>query len=193
MASCAMAETKPAGPPPTQNKLHEAALAHLARYGTTEAGLIRVLDRRVDRWARAAEGPEPETVAACKRAVRLVARRMVELGLIDDAVFAESRARSLTRTGRSRREVVAHLGARGVDAGLVEQALPDDPEMELAACVAFTRRRRIGAFRRPEREANPQREFGMLARAGFSHEVARQAMEMEAEAAEALVIRLKQS
>ena len=138
MASWVMAETKPAGPPPTQSKLHEAALAHLARYGTTEAGLVRVLDRRVDRWARLAEDVDPSVIAGCKRAVRLVAARLVELGLINDAVFAENRARTLTRAGRSRRAVAAHLGARGVDSDLVEQALPDDPDAEFSACGSTT-------------------------------------------------------
>ena len=40
-------------PPPDDAALHDAALAHLARYATTEANLRRVLGRRIDRWARA--------------------------------------------------------------------------------------------------------------------------------------------
>jgi regulatory protein len=193
MPSCDMAEMKPAGPAPTRSKLHEAALAHLARYGTTQAGLIRVLDRRVDRWARRAENVEPETLAGCRRAVREVAQALVASGVIDDAAFAESRARSLTRAGRSQRAVAAHLGARGVAQDTVREALPGDPEIELAACLAATRRRRIGAFRRPDAEADELRELGVLARAGFGHEVASRALAMEFEEAEAMVIRLKQS
>ncbi|TDG04393.1 regulatory protein RecX, partial [Paracraurococcus ruber] len=42
---------RPAGPPPGEAALREAALAHLARFAATEAGLTRVLRRRVDRWA----------------------------------------------------------------------------------------------------------------------------------------------
>lgn len=188
-----MAEIKPAGPPPTRSKLHEAALAHLARYGTTQAGLIRVLDRRVERWARRAENAEPDIIAGCKRAVREVAQALVASGVIDDAAFAESRARSLTRAGRSQRAVAAHLGARGVAQDTVREALPHDPDMELAACLAFTRRRRIGAFRRPEAESQDLREMGMLARAGFGHDVASRALGMDFEEAEAMVIQLKQS
>ncbi len=192
MAFCAMREPKPAGPAPTEARLHEAALAHLARYGTTQKGLIRVLDRRVDRWARAFGEPEPDIVAECKRAVRRVAAKLVTLGLINDAAFAESRARSLTRTGRSKRAIEAHLGARGVDGEIVRASLPADPEAELAACIALARRRRIGPFRRPEVEPNPLKEMGMMARAGFGHEVASRAMAMEPEEAENLIIRLKQ-
>lgn len=198
VAGCGMREIRPPGPAPSMARLHEAALAHLARYGTTQAGLIRVLDRRIDRWARAAEAAEPgsvdpEVVAACRRAAREVAARLVASGVIDDAAFAESRARSLTRAGRSRRAVAAHLGARGVDGAVVGQALPDDPEAELAACLALARRRRIGPFRRPEAVADPVREMGMVARAGFDHEVARRALAMELDAAEEVVIRLKRS
>ncbi len=191
MASCKMAEAKPAGSPPTKSRLHAAALAHLARYGTTQAGLIRVLNRRVDRWARAAADPDPDILAGCRRAVREVASALVASGVIDDAAFAESRARSLTRMGRSARAVAAHLGARGVDGEVVRAALPSDPDIELAACVALTRRRRIGAFRPPDAEPRELKELGMLARAGFGHEVASRALAMDPEAAEELVIRLK--
>lgn len=185
-------EPRPAGPAPTVARLHEAALAHLARYGTTRAGLIRVLDRRIDRWVRAIGDAEPEVIVACKKAVREVASRLVASGVIDDATFAESRARSLTRAGRSRRAIAAHLGARGVDGALVQSALPEDPEAELAACLVWARRRRIGPFRRPDAEPDPMREMGVLARAGFGHEIASRAMTMDAEEAEDMVIRLKQ-
>ena len=57
---------RPAGPPPNAARLREAALAHLARFAATEAGLRRVLERRIARWARAAEaeGQAREAIAA---------------------------------------------------------------------------------------------------------------------------------
>lgn len=192
MASCGMREMRPPGPQPTETALHEAALTHLARYATTEAGLIRVLRRRVDRWARAMEA-ESEIVAALYELCRVVARRLVTAGVVDDAAFAETRAASLTRAGRSRRAVAAHLQARGVSGEIADEALPQDGETELAAALAFTRRRRIGAFRREEVEADEMRAMGMLARAGFSRDVAMRALHMEPEEAEMLVTRLKQS
>ncbi len=199
MASLRMVENMAAGPPPTESRLHEAALAHLARYGTTQAGLVRVLDRKVDRWARKAVDPDPEQISAARRAVRAVAARLVAAGVVDDAAFAESRARSLTRSGRSRRAVAAHLAARGVDGEIVQGVLPSDPQAELAAAVAFARRRRIGPFRRDESgepragETEMRRELGMLARAGFGHDVASAALEMDLDAAEELLIRLRQT
>jgi regulatory protein len=186
-------EPKPTEPKPTGARLHEAALAHLARYAATQAGLVRVLDRRVERWARAAEA-EAEEVRAAKAVVRAVVAKLAASGLVDDAAFAASRARSLMRGGRSRRAVAAHLLARGVSGEALRAALPGDPETELAAALALARRRRIGPFRAGEADEDGRRkELGMLARAGFAQDVASRALAMDAEAAEALVIGLRRT
>ncbi len=181
--------TKPAGPAPTEHRLHAAALAHLARYGTTRAGLIRVLDRRVDRWARLADEMDGEIMRAeigrAKAAARAVADQLAASGAIDDAAFAASRARGLARAGKSARAVAAHLQAHGVASDLVRDAVPEDAERELAAALSFARRRRIGPFRRTE-ELEPEealRELGMLARAGYPREVAGTALRMDADEA----------
>jgi regulatory protein len=176
---------------PTEATLHAAALAHLARYAATRAGLIRVLDRRVDRWARATAA-EGDSVQAGRRAVRAVVARLAAAGAVDDAAFAAARARGMTRAGRSRRAVAAQLAAHGVDADTARQALPSDPDSELAAALVLARRRRIGPFRTTPAEAEAlRRELGMLARAGFARDVATAALRMDPEAAAALVHRLR--
>ena len=60
------AHPAPPVPLPNDAALHEAALAYLARYAATEAGLTRTLRRAVDRWARRAlaDGAEADAVAA---------------------------------------------------------------------------------------------------------------------------------
>jgi regulatory protein len=182
---------RPVGPPPTEATLHLAALAHLARYGTTAAGLLRVLDRRIDRWARAAEA-EPAAKSAPRAAARAVVARLVAAGAVDDAAFVVARARRLTRAGSSGRAVAAHLAARGVAGEAVAAALPDDPERERAAAIAFARRRRIGPFRAADAVADIRRELGMFARAGYGQDIAEQALSMDHEAAETLLLRLRQ-
>jgi len=196
------------GAAPSQAALHEAALSHLARYAATEAGLRRVLDRRVDRWARAAAGggdPESVTQAAAeaKRAVRRVVARLVQTGVVDDAAYAAARAAGQLRSGRSRLAVAAGLAARGIGAETVAAVLPEDPERELAAALALARRRRLGPFRAASGEGaadagtggaeTRRRELGVLARAGFAQATARRALAMPAAAAEALVVRLRRS
>ncbi len=187
--------------------LHEAALTHLARYAATEAGLRRVLERRIDRWARAQEGaataspatgaetPSPigaeavaETVAAARAAARAVVARLAAARALNDAEFAAARARSLTRAGRSRQAIAAHLAAKGVARETARAALPAEPEAELVAALIQARRRRLGPFRSDEADAAIRRkELGVLARAGFAQAVAAQALGTDRLEAEALI------
>jgi regulatory protein len=189
-----------AAPAPDEAWLQERALAHLARYAATRAGLARILARAVDRWARRAiaAGEDAEAVAGqaagARAAVDGVVGRLAASGAVDDAAFAAARARRLVRAGRSRRAVAAHLVAKGVRPEEARAALPGEGEAgELAAALAFTRKRRIGAFRRGEADAEGRlRELAMLARAGFPQEVARRALAMAPDEAEAMVIALRQ-
>ncbi len=186
-----MAPARPIGPAPDRQRLHDAALRHLARFAATEAGLVRVLDRRVDRWIRAA-GKGADAVPPLRRLVREVAAALVASGVVNDAAFAEARARSLTRAGRSSRAVQAHLAAKGVPSEL--SVLPSDPEQELAAALAHARRRRLGPFAaEPADQPGQMRALGAMARAGFTQEIARRALAMDVEEALDRVIRLKQA
>lgn len=191
-------DPRPAGPPPDETRLAEAALTHLARFAATEAGLRRVLCRRVDRWARLAQAEGRDDVgphaAAAKAAAAAVARRLVAQGAVDDAAFAESRARRLLRTGRSPRAALAHLMEKGVDATTAAAALPDGEEAELAAALAFCRRRRIGPF--AAGEATPEarlKALAALARAGFGREVAGRALRLDPDEAAARLIAARQA
>ncbi|MDR3539042.1 MAG: RecX family transcriptional regulator [Acetobacteraceae bacterium] len=189
---------RPVGPPPDETSLRDAALAHLARYAATEAGLRRVLQRRIERWARAAEvGADRETVAELAATASAIAgavvARLAAAGAVSDAEFAASRARSLTRAGRSRRAIAAHLAAKGVDTELARSAAPDDPDTELAAALSLARRRRIGPFRAADTadEAVHRKELGILARAGFVQALAAQALAMDPAEAEDRVLALR--
>jgi regulatory protein len=188
-----------AGPPPDLASLHEAALGYLARYAATEAGLRRVLERRVDRWARLAqaEAGDAEDVAGqareARRIVREVVARLATAGAVNDATFAESKARTLVRAGRSRVAVAAYLTAKGVAADVARSVLPEDTASELAAALTVARRRRIGPFRIgavPD-QAGRRRELAVLARAGFAQSIASQALAMATDEAEALVHQLR--
>ncbi|HTR18132.1 MAG TPA: RecX family transcriptional regulator [Acetobacteraceae bacterium] len=190
----------PAGAPPDAARLHEAALRHLARFAATEAGLLRVLERRIERWARAAEaeGQPADTVTtaagAARQAARQVVSRLAQAGAVDDRAFAAGRARSLTRAGRSRRAIGAHLAAKGVDPALAVAALPEDTERELAAALIHARRRRIGPFRRSPPDAEGRlKELAAMARAGFESSVARAALGLDPAEAEAIIIHARQA
>ena len=182
--------------PPEAGSLYQVALNHLARYAATEAALRRVLLRRVDRWARQQEDPEAAApvIAAAREAVETVIRRLAEAGAVSDAAFAESRAKSLLRSGRSNRAVQARLVAKGVALDLARAASATDEDAELAAALVLARKRRIGPYRR-DTEADAAirlKEMGQLARAGFSRDIAEKALATTREVAEQRIFRLRQ-
>jgi regulatory protein len=173
-----------ARPAPNEASLREAALNYLARYATTEAGLRQVLLRRIDRWAREAADQDTasERAAAAKASVPGIIARIAELGLLNDAAFAENRARGLALNGRSRRAIAARLMAKGIDPARARSALPEGDDVEMVSALILARKRRIGPFRKAEPDRN--RELGVLARAGFPRDIALRALAMEPEAAE---------
>jgi regulatory protein len=186
----------PPAQPPDSAALHDAALTYLARYAATEAGLLRMLERRIDRWVRLTPTQDADRDAvtdratAAKQAAREVVARLAAAGAVNDAAFAESRVRNLVRAGRSRRAIGAHLAAKGVRPETQRSVLPENAaEAELAAALVLARRRRIGPFRagNPPDPAGRRRELAIFARAGFPQSVAVRALDTDAAQADALV------
>ena len=174
--------------------LRAMGLDYATRYGGTTAAMARILDRRIHRWEKAmlgVDGTDPGTIAAQAAALKEAAARVVDslaaVGAVDDAAFAESRARRLRRSGRSRRAVLAHLGAKGVGASLAGAAVPEDEAVEFAAALAFARRRRLGPFAREGEAQDRVRALMAFGRAGFSGAVARRALDCAAEEAEGIL------
>lgn len=186
------------GPCPDAEGLRAAAVSYLARYSATRASLRRVLERKIDRWARDAQSEgtlDAEAIAALAAEARVTAQSVV-LGLaearaVDDLAFAQSRVRSLLRSGHSRRAAAAHLAAKGVEHETARTVLSDESDAELTAALVFARRRRIGPFRLDRTGAETQRgrELATLARAGFSRNLATAVLRMDPSAAQDLIDR----
>lgn len=108
-------------------------------------------------------------------------------GLIDDAAFAQARAKTLHARGVARRAIAARLRAKGVGAAEIEAALAaladgetDAAEVDLAAARRTAQRRRLGPWRPAEqRAARRERDLAALARAGFPYPVAKAVIDGE--------------
>lgn len=163
--------------PPPATRLWDAALHYLGRYEASTQSLRRVLKRRLEGWARLDQAELDEDGLAL---IETIIARLRHSGALDDARYAETKALSLTRAGRSERAIRAYLAARGVTADLADQALAQRAgeaaagfDFDYAAALRFAEKRRIGRFR-PEasRRVLRQRDLAALGRAGFSWEVA---------------------
>lgn len=160
--------------PLTQERLEKAALAYLERYASSAANLKRVLTRRA---LRSAEVEGSADTATARIWIEALVTRYRAAGLLNDAAYAESQARSGRRLGRSSRAIGERLKAKGVDAETGARALAsvdeDEAAPDEAAALAFARRRKLGPFRKTARRENRERDMAALARAGFSYDIAR--------------------
>jgi regulatory protein len=171
----------PGRPPPRPTEAWVLAIArhYLEQRGATEAWFRRWLGRRVGAAVRHHGSDAAEAAAWIDATVA----RMRGAGLLDDAEWAASRARSLRRRGASERAVRSALSQKGVRSELSAEVLAQEPpDADLVAARAWARRSRLGPWRRgPADPESRQRELARLARRGFSYEVARRVIDGPAE------------
>jgi len=173
---------KPVARPITAKYLQNAAMFYLERYSASAEGVRRVLQRRVNK-ARRLEAPVMDDV---EDAIEATIRKLIDVGLIDDRQFAQTKARALHRRGTSARFTRQKLQVAGVDPDTVQSALEalggelgaDAGQREWQAAVALARRRRLGPFRPPEQRVDRRaKDLAAMARAGFAFDVARKVID----------------
>jgi len=158
--------------------LKDAALHYLGRYAASSARVRQVLVRRIQRSAKV-HAFEPEPLLA--ELDRVIAT-LTGVGLLNDAAFAEAKARSLNRRGGSKRQIAAKLAGAGVARETATEALSqlnaEMPDAESAAALAFAKRRRLGVFRTPQDQTPERRRKDLMAmaRAGFAFDLAKRAL-----------------
>ena len=162
----------------TARHLENVALWYLQRFAASADSLRKVLMRRVEKSARAHDTDREEGAAL----VEEIIARFRSSALLDDRIYAEGRALSLHRRGISSQGIRARLAAKGVGADDIDSALAmlrdETDEPDLAAAIAYARRRRIGPYRtRGDREELRERDLAALARQGFGYDIARRVID----------------
>jgi regulatory protein len=156
--------------------IEEWALSYLGRYASTAENLRQVLRRRVRRFLAAEGEGDREAATAVDPLIDALVKRYRETGLVNDAAFAAGRARRGVTQGRSLRRIAAGLAAKGVGAEDTAAAIAslrdESTDPDLAAAIAFARRRRLGPFRTDPRPRERVSELAAFARAGFSRRTA---------------------
>jgi regulatory protein len=108
---------------------------------------------------------------------------------LDDQNYAEIRANSAARSGRSKRAIARKLAEKGVDRSIVEAVLVDADDLRSA--VVYARKKAFGPFRRPDIEADEARwskEIASFARQGFGFDLAKRVLDMQREEAEDILL-----
>lgn len=108
---------------------------------------------------------------------------------LDDQNYAEIRANSAARSGRSKRAIARKLAEKGVDRNIVASVLVDADD--LRAAIVYARKKAFGPFRRPDVEGDDARwskEIASFARQGFAFDLAKRVIGMRREEAENILL-----
>ncbi len=162
----------------TAKYLRNSALYYLGRYSASSAHLRRRLLVKV---ARSAAAHETDAAAGAADVEALIGE-LESQGLLDDGLYARTKARSLHRRGNSARSIRAALGEKGVAAVLIAAALEslseETAQPELTAALAYARKRRLGPYRTAEARAEKrEKDLAALGRRGFAYDLARRVID----------------
>jgi regulatory protein len=157
--------------PLNRERLHELALFYLGRFSTTRAKLSSYLDRKLrERGWEGEAAPEIEALV----------ERLAGSGLIDDALYAQAKARSLTERGYGAGRVRQSLRAAGIEEADGVAAHELAAEGAADAALRFARRRRIGPFAEIMADrAGREKALAAMVRAGHGFELARAVVNAE--------------
>ena len=177
-------KTKKIKPPRkmSETRLANIALHYLERYSSSAENLRRVLERRAIKSARTHPEPDMQTI---KEWIDALIKRYVEVGLLNDTAYAETKTRSGIERGEAPRVIAMKLAQKGVDKDISESVLEglaeDFPMPELQAALNMIRKKRIGPYRTDNEKHMEKREndLAQLARAGFSYDTAKRMIDAD--------------
>lgn len=127
--------------PLNEAALRDLALSYAARFASTGARLEAYLARKL-RERGVAEDADGRTATID---IPVLVARLVELGYVDDAAYARSRARDLGARGYGARRVEQVLWAAGVNEGIRAETAPGELSRRRAAML-MAQKRRLGLF-----------------------------------------------
>ncbi|MBO7483640.1 MAG: RecX family transcriptional regulator [Alphaproteobacteria bacterium] len=146
----------------TCQRLKNIAFFYLERYDASSQKLRAVLKRRLIKAEREQEVP-PEAIEWIEEIVS----EMQRLGYVDDQRFTENTVRRLSEIGKSRSFIRTKLQQSGIKEEMILDALSETDELEQARLTV--RKKHLGA--------DFKKDLARLARAGFSYEIAKEALE----------------
>ncbi|MEO9599931.1 regulatory protein RecX [Parasphingorhabdus sp.] len=144
--------------------MNRLALRYVERYATSRKKLAGYLQRKIR---------EREWQDDAPPAVEELVERFAALGYIDDALYAQSKASSLTRRGYGMRRVSHALYQAGISEADGREAFQISEENKWAAADKFARKRKIGPYAEDQQEAEKcRKQLQAFLRAGHDFDVA---------------------
>ncbi len=172
----------------TASYLHNAGLYYLQRFSASRQQFRTVMLRKVKKSCLEHKDQNYEDCAAM---VEDTIGTFERAGLLNDESYAQGVVASLRRAGKSKKEILMKMRARGLapDLALEKLELHDlqNPENgDTVAALKLLRRKKTGPFDMGKKHP-PEKTLASLARAGFSYDTAQHVLNLKRKEAEEIL------
>ena len=175
---------------PTENKsdfddlttsLRDLAYSYLEKYNPSKQQLKIYLLKKYLTKIKGTKSKKEITLIIDKIVVNLEKNK-----IINDELYSDSKARMFLRRGYSLNKINQSLRTKGIDQKYIKQSIDkikdNEIEPDFVSALKLCKRRRIGPLR-PDanRELFYKKDMGILARGGFSFDLSKRVLDLDAE------------
>ena len=166
--------------PVDKKRVREQALRYLDRFAATTDKMKRHLFTK-NYKAMAHHSQDEEDI---RQMIEEIVQSLVKAGLMDDQQYADSKARSLSRQGKSTRHIRQKLQSLGLKDKQADHALTELSEVEgytdFLGAAKYVRKRRFGPYKDFDtREERRDKEMSALMRNGYSFDISNKILSLE--------------
>ncbi|MDD4520199.1 MAG: regulatory protein RecX [Alphaproteobacteria bacterium] len=161
-------------------RLYNKALFYLSRYSSSSENLRQVLERNLKKASYEGQELPPDSAEWIDKIVA----DFLSLGYLDDKRYIEGKVRSLVDSGKSTKIIFLKLIQKGCSEEEIENAFNllefDKEKVDMKNAKKLVLKRKIGFCRSlEEQDLFFQKDLAVLARAGFSFNIAQKALKGE--------------
>ena len=162
----------------TARRLHNQALSYLDKFTTTVGKMRNILINKCKKPAQFHQQDWDEILEIIDSELE----RLTKAGILNDRLYAQSKARVLARRGKSVRMIKASLSDFKIDDENIDDAVQGlgatETEADLAAAINYVRRRKFGPYRdKDTRLSRREKDLAALARVGYSYDIAQKVID----------------
>ena len=187
-------KARPEKKPPkkiTEKYLYNSGLAYLQRFPASTPHFRRIMGKKID---RSCTYHKEQSREECQKILDTTVETLIRQGLLNDAAYLQGMITSLRRRGLSKQAILSKLQQKGMTQETILETLREYDDAtatgenpDLSAAVLLARRKRLGAFRREEKEMDKNKEMAALARAGFGFDIVQKVLAMSLDEAEEIL------
>jgi regulatory protein len=165
-------------------KIEAKAFWYLERYASSSKNLKDYLRKKVR---------DTDLNHDSELIISQIINNLEKQNILNDGVFSESKAKTFINKGWSLSKIKFRLKQLGINNETIdiciENIKTEESDIELIAASKLVKKRFIGSFRRKELDDKlKNREFGILARAGFNYALSKKVLyELSADEIEEII------